>query len=142
MKNQDFLDYPVKEISLTTGTFPDLRVPQSSGLNWGQRPGREQNQAYLAIPSEIQKSNFFPPPSIEFLVVTDDGIQWKCARRQANGKAIHTIDNNSIIGLYFRKRLGLEPGDLVTYAHLLRYGRNDVSFYKKSDYHYFMDFSV
>jgi hypothetical protein len=37
-----------------------MQVPKSSGLNWGQRPGREQNQAYLSIPAYIQKSFFFP----------------------------------------------------------------------------------
>lgn len=30
-----------------------------SGLNWGQRRGREPNQAYIPLPSKIAKSGFF-----------------------------------------------------------------------------------
>ena len=57
-------------LPLTSGSKESLRVPDRSGLNWGQRPGRNENQAYLAVPSDIQKSNFFPEPKIISTVVT------------------------------------------------------------------------
>ncbi len=65
-----------------------------------------------------------------------------CTRAQDNGKAIHTPHNNSIIGEYFRKRLGVPLGDPVKMEHLLQYGRTDIDFYKIDDENYYMDFSV
>lgn len=127
-------------LPLTFGKGGSEKVPMSSGLNWGQRPGREQNQAYLSVPSKIQKSNFFPQTGVPFLITTDDGVQWECARRQANGKAIHSIKNNSLIGCYFRKRLNIELGDLVTISHLLNYGRTNLTIFKKGTYSFILDF--
>jgi len=47
------------------------RVPYRSGLNWGQRPGRNSNQAYLKVPSIEQQSGFFPKKGINFNVTCD-----------------------------------------------------------------------
>jgi len=117
-------------------------VPQRSGLNWGQRLGREENQAYLAVPAEIQRSGFFPERGEEFLVECDDGEIMKCVRAQANGKAIETCGNNAILGLYFRRRLNIRPGYLVTIEHLYKYGRLSVDISQESNYRYFLDFST
>lgn len=136
----DLFELPSVDLPLTFGKGANEKVPLSSGLNWGQRPGREQNQAYISVPVEIQKSDFFPDKGIHFLITTDDGVQWECARRQANGKAIHSINNNSLIGSYFRNRLGIELGDLVTISHLLKYGKTKLTIYKKSKYSFFLDF--
>jgi len=46
-------------LPLTTKRGGQIVVPQRSGLNWGQRPGRDPNQAYLSVPVEIQRSGFF-----------------------------------------------------------------------------------
>ena len=118
-----------------------LQVPKSSGLNWGQRPGREQNQAYLPVPAYIQKSFFFPEPGIVFQIECDDGMLFECTRAQANGKAIHTPLNNSLFGLYFRHRLGVMPGYTVTIDHLTKYGRSSVDIYKAEADKYFLDFA-
>ena len=117
-------------------------VPQRSGLNWGQRPGRDPNQAYLPVPAYIQMSGFFPERGEPFLMECDDGEVLKCVRAQANGKAIETSGNNSILGTYFRKRLGVRPGYLVTIDHLFRYGRMSVDISHQNDYRYFLDFST
>jgi hypothetical protein len=117
-------------------------VPQRSGLNWGQRPGREPNQAYLSVPAEIQRSGFFPDRGEEFLVEFDDGEIMKCVRAQQNGKAIETSGNNAILGLYFRKRLNVRSGYVVTIEHLYRYGRISVDISYINDYKYFLDFST
>ena len=129
-------------LPLVTGTKNKISVPKSSGLNWGQRPQRNQDQAYIAVPVDIQRSNFFPNPGENFLMRCDDGEEFNCKRAQANGKAIETPDNNAILGLYFRKRLGIRPGYLVTIQHLYKYGRTSVDIYYKNKNEYFLDFSI
>ncbi len=119
-------------------------VSPRSGLNWGQRPdyNREPNQAYLPLTSEIYHSDFFPPIGHHFTVYTDDGKILICSRAQQNGKAIHTPHNNSLIGEYFRNRLGIGNGQPVRLEDLQRYGRTTVDFYKIDEEAYYMDFSV
>ncbi len=117
-------------------------MPTASGLNWGQREGREPNQAYLSLRSSVYQTDFFPARTIHFTVYTDDNKVLICTRAQDNGKAIHTPHNNSLIGEYFRNRLGLTSGEYVTKDDLFAYGRTDVDFYKIDDETYFMDFSV
>ena len=118
------------------------RLPQSSGLNWGQRPGREPNQAYIRIPVSLARTDFFPPRFEHFTIITDDDKSLICVRAQDHAKAIHTPDNNSRMGLYFRHRLGLQEGSPVRLEDLERYGRSDVDFYKIDEETYYMDFSV
>jgi len=128
-------------LPLTTGKEEKCRVPGRSGLNWGQRPGRNQDQAYLSVPVEIQKSNFFPAVGIKFSAIFDDGFEVACVRAQQNGKAIHSQQNNSIIGKYIRARLGLLSGDLIILRHLQNYGRLFIEVSKKKDNVYYFDFS-
>jgi len=80
MKNK----YNFVTLPLTSNIKGILQVPKVSGLNWGQRPGREQNQAYLSVPAYIQRSNFFPEPGIPFVIECDDGEVFDCIRAQAN----------------------------------------------------------
>ncbi len=119
-------------------------LPQRSGLNWGQRPeeGREPNQAYIRLTADIYNTDFFPPVKTHFTLLTDDSKVIICTRAQQNGKAIHTPHNNSLIGEYFRYRLGIPNGALVRKEDLIQYGRTDVTFYKIDDETYFMDFSA
>lgn len=128
-------------LPLTTRYKGDLRVPSRSGLNWGQRPGRNENQAYIAVPADVQRSNFFPEPGIEFYLEWDDGQKFICVRAQHNGKAIQTPHDNAELGRYFRYRLSVEPGYPIVMGHLIRYGRTDVEVFKDSEKHYFADFS-
>ncbi len=120
-------------------------VPVRSGLNWGQRAGREKNQAYIHLPMrgdlKKQVENFFPARGNHFTIQTDDRQIFLAARLQDKGKAIHTTTNNSLLGIYFRQRMGVQLKTLITKEHLLRYGRTDVEFYKIDDENYFMDFS-
>ncbi len=117
-------------------------VPEHSGLNWGQREGREPNQAYIAIPIDIQRSHFFPDIKTPFIIYTDDGKCLDCVRAQGDyGKALHTYRNNSILGLYFRERLNIPSGAHVNLSNLSNYGRTDVIIYKIDDETYYMDFS-
>jgi hypothetical protein len=120
------------------------RVSEKAGLNWGQRPNRERNQAYIQLPPHVYKSDFFPLRTIHFTVLTDDGKTLICTRAQKDeqGQAIETPDNNSRLGEYFRFRLGVANGDPITMQDLKKYGRTDVDFYKIDEENYYMDFSI
>ena len=117
------------------------QVPARSGLNWGQRDSRNRDQAYLSVPADTARSGFFPERGIYFTAVTDDNITLTLNRGQDNGKGITTPLDNSQLGAYIRRRLGLASGAFVNRSDLDRYGRTDVTFYKLDDEMYFMDFS-
>ncbi len=119
-------------------------IQSKGGLNWGQRPGRNPNQAYIQLPPEVYRSDFFPKKPIHFTVVTDDSKILICTRAQKDddGQAIETPHNNSLIGEYFRNRLGLANGEFIKKEHLESYGRTDVTFYKFDDENFLMDFSI
>ncbi|PRX74636.1 NgoFVII restriction endonuclease [Cohnella sp. SGD-V74] len=121
----------------------DDQVHGRSALNWGQRDGREPNQAYIPIASEIHRGNpdFFPDLAVEFTMITDDGESFVCAVAQQGRKAIHTNHDNSILGKYFRRRLGVRLGEKVENTHLYHYGRDSITIYKMNDDTYYMDFS-
>ena len=110
-----------------------------AGLNWGQRNGRERNQAYIPIPSD--KKYFFPPHGERFTVLTDDDESFIMVVAQDGSKALHSTESNSLIGLYFRNRMGLESGVFVNIEDLDNYGRKDVGFYRIDSDTYRMDFS-
>ena len=119
------------------------RLPKRSGLNWGQRPeyNRNPDEAYIRVPKRVEDSHFFPPVGISFIIHTDDGKELLCVRAQDNAKAIETPADNSIMGRYFRNRLGLASGALIEMKDLLKYGRTDVDFYRINNATYYMDFS-
>ena len=113
-----------------------------SGLNWGQRPNRNPNEAYIHLPRRIAKSGFFPLEERHFTAITDDRHQLILRIEQQNDKAITTPARNSDLGEYFRNRLGLANGEYVSRDALDRYGRTDVAFIKLDEETYYMDFSV
>ncbi len=119
-------------------------VAERSGLNWGQRPEahRDPNQAYIRLPASIYSTDFFPRRTVHFTILTDDEKTFVCARAQDNAKAIHTPHDNSLLGKYFRSRLGVASGVQVTLSNLLAYGRTDIDFYKIDPETYYMDFSI
>jgi hypothetical protein len=115
-------------------------VPGRSGLNWGQRVGRDHNQAYLALRVTECRQGFFPVQGHHITLLTDDGFILNANIAQQNSKAIHTTDN-ALLGRYFRRRLGLSSGERVTKDALAAYGRFSVDIYKFDDESYFLDFS-
>jgi len=121
-------------------------IHTTAGLNWGQRFGREPNQAYIPIPMAIAKSDFFPPLGVPFSVLTDDNIPFVCVRAQPKTKggkigfAIETPGNNSELGEYFRRKLGLQPDVFVKLEDLDRYGNRYVTFTKINEDEYYMQF--
>lgn len=132
-------DYDSVTLSLITKSGePGIK----SGLNWGQRKGREPNQAYIPLPSKIAKTGFFPLEKRHFTAITDDHHQLTLRVEQQNNKAITTPVRNSDLGEYFRNRLGLPNGSFVTRQDLEKYGRTDVKFVKLDDETFYMDFSL
>lgn len=132
----DFVDLP-----LVMTRMPDQgEVHQRAGLNWGQREGRNPNQAYIPIPSSIAKAKFFPEKNIHFQVVTDDGEAFVCTVAQANDKALETPNDNSILGKYFRRRLNLPDGAFIEKKHLESFGSNAVRIYRENDDCYLLSF--
>lgn len=119
-------------------------LPDRSGLNWGHRSeyNRNRNQAYIRIPMSIARTDFFPPLSEYFTIMTDDDKSLICVRAQSGAKGIQTPKGNDILGKYFRYRLGKPEGSFLEKEDLLRYGRTDIDFYKIDEETYFMDFSV
>ena len=118
-----------------------------AGLNWGQpsrtvRGTRTGNEAYIHVPIWVQRSAFFPPSPEQFVVSTDDAKCFIFRREGANGKNLTTPQNNSLLGQYFRARLGVRSGEFIETQHIWDYGRTDVSFYRNDDGTYFMDFSI
>lgn len=113
-----------------------------SGLNWGNRPHRNPNEAYIPLPREIARSGFFPLEKRHFSVLTDDRHHLILRVEQQNDKAITTPARNSDLGEYFRNRLGLPNGAFIKKESLQQYGRTDVTFFKMDEETYCMDFSV
>jgi hypothetical protein len=129
------------ELSLTSGNGSNRRVPLRSGLNWGQRPMRNPDQAYIPVSARVQRLGFFPEPGRSFTVQFDDGMKFVCARAQQNGKAIETPGNNALLGIYFRQRLSLPSGELINLSHLERHGRTSILIRAIAQYSYLADFS-
>lgn len=119
----------------------DGEMHTAGGLNWGQRDHRNRNEAYIPVPALVGRSGFFPDLRVHFTVLTDDRKALICTRAQTNGKAIETPTNNSLLGEYFRGRIGVASGAIVEKVDIQRYGRTDVDFYKIDDQTYYMDFS-
>jgi hypothetical protein len=94
------------------------------------------------VPKRVHEIDptFFPPLKQWFLVQTVDGELWWCVMAQAERKGIHTPEDNSTLGRYFRRKLGLKDGALVTRDDLLKYGRTDVTILKLDSNMYILDF--
>ena len=127
-------------ISLVVTSRGSERVPDRSGLNWGQRAGRNPNQAYLPISADDQRSGFFPEVGEAFSVECDDGFVLTLVRAQQNGKALETPNNNALLGEYFRRRLNVRLGNPVALRHLHEYGRTSVDIFRSRAEGYLLDF--
>lgn len=132
-------DTAILSLLATTGGRKGETHPKA-GLNWGQRDGRDPNQAYIPIPKSVRDRSFFPPIGKRFTALTDDGQSLILVVAQQYGKALHTTMDNSELGRYLRRRLGVRSGEFVTRQHLTDYGRHDVGFYRIDLETYHMDF--
>lgn len=130
--------------SLTLSLLKARGVPavhDSGGINWGHRDNRDRNEAYISVPT-VHQGNFFPDPKQRFNVTCDDGQKFVMVAEGANGKQVTTPDGNWQLGRYLRSRMGLKSGVKVKLEDLTKYGRTNVTFYRKSREQYFLDFSI
>ena len=136
LSSNNYVDLPL----VMSGRPARGEVHQRSGLNWGQREGRNPDQAYIPIPSTIAKAKFFPAKNVHFQIITDDGEAFICSVAQDGDKALETPSDNSILGKYFRKRLDLPSGAFIEKEHLRDFGSNLVRIYKENDDCYRLSF--
>jgi len=113
-------------------------------MNWGHRTvkgrSRNPNEAYINVPATVRELKFFPPPGQTFAVRTDDDEVLNMHVTGRPPKNLQTSGDLALLGRYFRRRLGVGAGQLVTINDLRRYGRNTVRFELRES-GYFMDFS-
>lgn len=112
------------------------------GLNWGQRISREPNQAYVQLPIDVYRSDFFPKKPEHFFIHTDDNqdIKFTRAQKTDEGTALQTPDDNSLFGRYMRDRLGIPHGQEITAKDILNYGCTEITFFKING-KFYLDFS-
>lgn len=112
-------------------------APSASGINWGQRLGRDPNEAYLSLPPAIRE--FFPEPPARFMVYTRSQGGFVAVRAQSGGKALLSTTNNSILGRMLRAAVGRPSGAFVRTEDIQQSGMSTVRCYKLSEGDYFLD---
>lgn len=121
-----------------------------SGINWGIRPNgqkRDRDQAYIPYNKADKKDGFFPlklDPEEKnnplFKVVTKDFPPFLMRVAQQGNKGIHTATSNALLGKYFRKKLNIPSGEIITRSMLEAYGKTYVIFKKYENDIYLLDF--
>lgn len=116
------------------------------GLNWGQRANRDRNQANIIIAKRVHKDSpgFFPAGRAhnrpQFQITTDDQKSLFCILAEDGNKSLQSVPSNSLMGEYFRSRLGVASGERVTIDDLRRFGTRFVKIYKTEEDHFHMVF--
>lgn len=127
-------------------------VGHGSGINWGIRPNgtrRNRNQAYIPYNRGDRKPGFFPEKTNPeekncplFKVITKDIGAFYMRLAQAGEKAIHSAENNAIIGKWIRDKIGVPDGEFITKEMLERYGTTRVVFKKYENNIYILEFEL
>lgn len=151
---KDYLEYD-KETPISTIKISLLKADGSdtgygSGINWGIRKNgtkRNPNQAYIPYNKQDKVPGFFPDrasPNDEncpiFKVITKDFGSFHMRMAQQGNKALHSAENNSILGEWIRKKINAPSGGYVTKKMLELYGKTYVTFRKYEDGTYLLDF--
>lgn len=124
-------------------------------FRWGFEPdgvtlrssARTGNEAYIALPPHIYKSDFYPANPQTFIIKTDDGksLVFKRAQKDEKGQALETTDDNDQegnkeLGKYLRFRLGIESGKPITKEAVAKYGNDKITFSKDDNGNYYLSF--
>lgn len=147
-------------------------VPQKSGLNWGCSGGHvSQGDAYIRITMDYIRifPKMFPPKKYvdgvqnvnstgrknrendEVELIWDDGtvmvglLEGQVYNKKDGviyPKQLSTSPQKSILGVYLRKRLGVDLNHVITKSDLRKYGRTHIDISLISEGIYYMDFSV
>jgi hypothetical protein len=139
-------------------------VHEKSGLNWGFGKAHiAKDCSYIAIRKQLIKDlpSLFPYNGKNpnkgvgqakrnkrqiAEGVFDDGesikLSFEGINPPDNFKQLTSFPKNNILGIYIRKRLGLNQFDQINYNHLKRYGRDNIEISKVGEGLYYLDFSV
>lgn len=127
-------------------------VQEQSGLNWGFSDGHVCiDDAYVAIRHDFitQNPEFFPIAGSVINVIWDDGTNMICSvegTQEINGitypKQLTSASDKSVIGAYFRRRMGIPSGQRIVMRDLDTYGRRDIEIIPIGNNTYTIDFSV
>ena len=147
-------------------------VPQKSGLNWGCSGGHVSlGDAYIRITMDYIRMfpKMFPPKKYvdgiqnenstgrknrendEVELIWDDGtvmvglLEGQIYNKYDGmiyPKQLSTSPQKSILGVYLRKRLGVDLNHVITKTDLRKYGRTHIDISLISEGIYYMDFSV
>ena len=124
-------------------------------FRWGFGPdgntlrdsARTGNEAYIALPPRIYKSDFYPSNPQTFVIKTDDekSFIFKRAQKDEKGQALETTDDNGQegnkeLGKYIRSRLGIESGAPITKEAVTKYGNDKITLSKDENGNYFLSF--
>lgn len=124
-------------------------------FRWGFEPdgvtlrssARTGNEAYIALPPQIYKSDFYPANPQPFTIKTDDGksFVFKRAQKDEKGQALETTDDNGQegnkeLGKYIRSRLGIGSGCPITKDAVKKYGNDKITFSKDEKGNYYLSF--
>jgi hypothetical protein len=126
-----------QEISLLTSR---TESGVAYGLNWGQRDGRDPDQSYLPVPSEVAKSHFLPPRGQRFGLITSSGEYLSAVVAQDGDKAIHTPDSNALLGRVIRARLGIRNGAPIVREDLVSARATKYRLYRLDQETYALEF--
>ena len=115
-----------------------------SALNWGQREERaNKDEAYIRVPTDAHRMDFFPPKGHTFIIrdIDDEDEIFIAVRVSGEyGKGINSTEDNSLIGKYFKKKLGVPFGKPITLQDLEKYGKTYVDFYKVDEEDFLIEF--
>lgn len=131
---------PIDECTVSLLMANEEGTGFGSGLNWGIRKDgtkREHDQAYIPYNAKNRKDGFFPlkkKPSEKnnpiFKVVPNGFDPFFMRIAQQGNKGIQTAESNSLLGQFFRKKLGVPSGTFITKEMLENYGKTYVVFRK------------
>lgn len=133
------------------------QMHRAGGLNWGLNLANHTRRFDAYIPIHIgpirQNPGFFPPkanPNPVLNFTWDDGtvMQGKFEGTQTDSrtgidypKNLSSYPNKDIMGLYLRRRLGINGPVAITIADLQRHGRTNVEILHLGGNNYSIDFS-
>lgn len=120
-------------------------VSPKSGLNQWNAGGRKRHENEVYIPYPVidrnRNTDFFPSRDTPFDLHMPDGTIISAKVCQDGGKAIMSNPNKELGEWLLRKVFELEPGTVLTYEMLEKYGVDSVIFTKNEEGSYSIDFS-
>jgi len=133
-----------------------LKTEPKSGLNAFHGKGRENKsngiviprdwyEVELIVPKSITDNPAYPKKDFEFIVITDDGYEFKCKTSGDYSKNFRSAVDLKVLGRWIKGRLEdagcLKLGEVVTDSTFEKYGRDSITLLKTNiENKWFLDF--